>query len=218
MASVERFADRRDAGRRLGRELKSRAPDRPVVLGLPRGGVPVADEIARALDAPLDVLVVRKLGVPWQPEVAMGAVGEQQAVIWNDDVRRTSRIPDHELRALERRERSEVEARVTRFRGGHPPIELTGRTAVVVDDGVATGATARVACTMARQLGADRVVLAIPVAAPDVVADFPEADEVVVLSTPRSFMSVGMHYRDFTQTSDEEVVSILRAGRGDDRH
>ncbi|WP_308799262.1 phosphoribosyltransferase [Agromyces silvae] len=213
---IERFADRRDAGRRLGLELRSRLLDRPIVLGLPRGGVPVADEVARALDAPLDVLVVRKIGVPWQREVAMGAVGERGAVVWNDDVRSRTRIDEREARALERRERAEVEARVARFRGGAAPIDLAGRTAVVVDDGVATGATARVACAMARELGAVRVVLATPVAAPDVIASFHEADEVVALRAPRSFMAVGMHYVDFAQTTDDEVMAILRAARSGD--
>jgi putative phosphoribosyl transferase len=213
MPPSERFADRRDAGRQLGQALRLRGVVRPVVLGLPRGGVPVADEVARALGAPLDVLVVRKIGVPWHPEVAMGAVGERGAVVWNADVRRSSRIPESELRALEHRERAEVDARVTRFRSGHAPVELAGCTAVVVDDGVATGATARVACEMARELGAAVVVLATPVAPPDVIAAFAEADEVVVLSAPSGFMAVGMHYRDFAQTSDDEVVAILRAAR-----
>lgn len=213
MTPGRRFTDRREAGRELGAALGALELGHPVVLGLPRGGVPVADEVARALGAPLDVLVVRKLGVPWQPEVAMGAVGERGAVVWNADVRRRIHLSEGELRALERRERAEVEARVSRFRGDSPPVELAGRTAVVVDDGVATGATARVACSMARELGAERVVLAAPVAPPDVIAEFPEADEVVVLSAPRGFMAVGMHYRDFAQTSDDEVVAILRGSR-----
>ena len=211
MAPGERFTDRRDAGRRLGVALRSHHLTTPVVLGLPRGGVPVADEVARALGAPLDVLVVRKVGVPWQPEVAMGAVGERGAVMWNADVRAHTRISDAELRTLERRERAEVDARVARFRAGRAPRTIEGNTAVVVDDGVATGATARVACAMARELGAARVVLATPVAPPDVVDDFREADEIVCLAAPPGFMAVGLHYVDFTQVSDEQVVDILRA-------
>jgi putative phosphoribosyl transferase len=213
MTRTEHFANRRDAGRRLGAALRTLDLERPVVLGLPRGGVPVADEVARALDAPLDVLVVRKVGVPWQPEVAMGAVGERGTVVWNDGVRRSARVADADLAALELRERAEVEARVARFREGREPVGLSGRTAVVVDDGVATGATARVACRIARALGAARVLLAVPVAPPEVVEDVPEADEVVCLVSPRAFTAVGMHYADFGQTSDREVVAILDASR-----
>ncbi|WP_350349467.1 phosphoribosyltransferase family protein [Agromyces sp. G08B096] len=214
---MERFRDRRDAGRRLGARLADLASDgrldRPVVLGLPRGGVPVADEVARALDAPLDVLVVRKLGMPGQPEVAIGAVGEDAAAVWNAELRRAAHASGDELDRIERRERSEVAARVERFRGGRHAVDLRGRTAVIVDDGVATGATARVACGIARALGAERVVLAAPVGPPGVDAAVPEADDVVCLATPTGFMAVGMHYLDFTQTSDDEVSAILAARR-----
>jgi len=217
MAPGERFTDRREAGRRLGAALRSHPLTQPVVLGLPRGGVPVADEVSRALGAPLDVLVVRKVGVPWQPEVAMGAVGERGTAIWNADVRAHTRISDAELDALERRERAEVEARVARFRAGRAPRAIEGRTAVVVDDGVATGASARVACAMARELGAAHVILATPVAPPEVIDGFREADEVVCLASPRSFMAVGQHYVDFAQVSDEQVVAILQAAPHADR-
>lgn len=209
---MDYFNDRRDAGRRLAQAFAGRELDRPVVLGLPRGGVPVAAELARALGAPLDVLVVRKLGLPRQPEVAMGAIGERGARVLNDDVLRTGGVSDEQLAAVERRERAELEARVARFRGGAPTVDLTGRTAVVVDDGVATGATARVACMVARELGAASVILATPVGAPDSIAEIaamPEVDEVVCLSTPRGFMAVGMHYLDFSQTTDAEVQAIL---------
>jgi putative phosphoribosyl transferase len=215
---MERFADRRAAGRRLGAAVHELGLEAPVVLGLPRGGVPVADEVATALRGPLDVLVVRKLGVPWQPEVAMGAVGERGAVVWNDDVRAQvlRHAPAREVEAIERRERAEVETRVARFRGGRPAADLADRTAVIVDDGVATGATARVACRIARALGAARLVLATPVAPPEVIGEFSEADDVVCLAAPPGFMSVGMHYVDFRQTPDDEVVAILRA-RADGR-
>ena len=146
----------------------------------------------------------------------MGAIGERGARVLNDDVLRYGAVRDAELAKVERRERAELEARVTRFRGGAPPIDLAGRTAVIVDDGVATGATARVAALVARELGAASVVLAMPVGAPDSIAELaamPEVDEVVCLSTPPGFMAVGMHYLDFRQTSDAEVQEILEASR-----
>ncbi|MBK0417956.1 phosphoribosyltransferase [Leucobacter sp. CSA1] len=218
---MERFRDRREAGRMLGERLAQNPPPSPVVLGLPRGGVPVADEVARTLGAPLDVLVVRKLGVPGREEVAMGAVGEEEATVLNPDVIAVMGVPDEERRRVAERERAEVRERVGRFREGRSAVPLTGRAAIVVDDGVATGATARAACRIARARGARRVVLAVPVAAPDALAavrEAGEADETVCLAAPRSFMSVGMHYADFTQTEDAEAIGILRAlgeGRGD---
>ena len=213
---MDHFTDRRDAGRRLAQAFAGRVLDRPVVLGLPRGGVPVAAELAAAIHAPLDVLVVRKLGLPRQPEVAMGAIGERGARVLNDDVLRHGAVRAAELAAVEQRERAELEAREGRFLGDAPPIDLTGRTAVIVDDGVATGATARVACLVARELGAASVVVAMPVGAPDSLAELaamPEVDEVVCLSAPPGFMAVGMHYLDFRQTADAEVQAILEASR-----
>ncbi|WP_246200386.1 phosphoribosyltransferase [Agromyces allii] len=217
------FEDRRDAGRRLAILLRERGQDdgqgewsRPVVLGLPRGGVPVAAEVADALAAPLDVLVVRKLGLPHREEVAMGAIGEQGARVLNDDVIALGGVDARTLAAVERHERAELEARVRRFRGDAPPIELAGRTAIVVDDGVATGATARVACLVARARAASSVVLAVPVSAPDAAVDLvaaPEIDELVCLATPAGFMAVGQYYLDFTQTTDAEVQALLAANR-----
>jgi putative phosphoribosyl transferase len=213
---MDRFKDRSDAGRRLAQALEGRKLERPVVLGLPRGGVPVAAELSRALDAPLDVLVVRKLGLPRQPEVAMGAIGERGARVLNDDVIRLGSVSPAELEKVERRERSELESRIARFRGDAPPVDLVGRTAIIVDDGVATGATARVACLVARELGAASVIVATPVGAPDSLGDLaamPEVDEVVCLSAPSGFMAVGMHYLDFGQTTDAEVQAILEGAR-----
>jgi putative phosphoribosyl transferase len=209
------FENRRDAGRQLAALLQGRDWGDAVVLGLPRGGLPVADEVARELGAPLDVLIVRKLGLPRQPELAMGAIGEQGARVVNDDVVRTGAVTDDEFAAVERREEGELHARVRRFRGGRAPLPLTGRTAIVVDDGLATGATARVACQVARARGASRVVLAVPVAPAEVLATATWADEVVCVERLEWFMAVGLHYLDFRQTTDSEVAEILEAAQRD---
>src|ERR1019366_2359327 len=212
---VMAFIDRADAGRRLAARLQHLRGDQVVVLGLPRGGVPVAYEVARALDAPLDVIVVRKLGVPFQPELAMGAIGEEGVRIINEEVVSIAGISASQLDEVEARERTELEVRVRRFRGGRPPIGLEGRIVVVVDDGIATGSTARAACQVARARGAARVVLAVPVAPPDWRGRLGKfADELVCLHTPDPFYAVGQFYDNFTQTSDEEVVACLeRAAR-----
>ena len=210
---MRNFENRRDAGRQLAALLERRDWGDAVVLGLPRGGVPVADEVARALGAPLDVLIVRKLGLPRQPELAMGAIGEQGARVVNDDVVRTGGVSDEEFAAVEAREEAELEARERRFRGGRPPLPLTGRTAIVVDDGLATGATARVACEVARARGAGRVVLAVPVAPAEALATATWADEVVCVEGLEWFMAVGLHYLDFRQTTDAEVAEILESAQ-----
>ena len=207
------FADRREAGRLLGQRLREElavGDEPPIVLGLPRGGVPVAAEVAEALGASLDVLIVRKLGAPADPELAIGAVGPGGATVLQPHGRAldpdlVARIRGRELAELERRERS--------YRAGRPPLDLRGRSVVLVDDGIATGATALVAVQAARVLGAARVVVAAPVAAPDAATAIEEtADRVVALSTPERFWAVGRWYRDFRQTSDEEVLAAL-AGR-----
>jgi len=204
------FRDRREAGRRLAERLEHLRGESPVVLGLPRGGVPVAFEVASALHAPLDVIVVRKLGVPFQPELGMGAVGEDGVVVLNDDVVRLARVGAEEIARIEARERAEIERRAQRFRVGRPRVDVTGRTVVIVDDGIATGGTARAALQVARAHGAGRVVLAVPVGAPDTLeAMRAEADEVVCLDAPQGFFAVGQWYDDFTQTTDDQVVSLL---------
>ena len=204
------FVDRVDAGRRLARRLESLANEDVVVLGLPRGGVPVAREVANRLKAPLDVIVVRKLGVPFQPELGMGAIGEDGVLIVNDEIVRTVGVSDHDLEAVEARERTELDRRVRRFRGDRARVSLVGKTALVVDDGIATGSTARVACQVARAHGARRVVLAVPVAPPGWEHRIGrDADELIALDTPDPFYAVGQFYGDFSQTTDDEVVACL---------
>jgi len=206
------FTDRLDAARQLAERLGRFAGVDVTVLGLPRGGVPVAARVAAALGAPLDVIVVRKLGVPFQPELAMGAIGEGGARVLDADLVRMAGVDDRELAEVERRERAELERRVQRFRAARPRADLSGQTALIVDDGIATGSTARAACQVARAQGAARVVLAAPVAPPDVVARLAEvADEVVVCATPEPFYGVGQFYADFSQVDDDEVVDLLTA-------
>ncbi len=208
-----RFRDRRDAGRHLA-EVVRRADlggGDVVVLGLPRGGVPVAFEIAGALRAPLDVIVVRKLGVPFQPELAMGAIGEGGVRVENWDVLQSAGLSSLELDAVETRERAELHRRAEQYRDGRAPLELHGRCAVIVDDGIATGSTVRAACQVARTLGVARIVVAVPVASRQAVAALRDVcDEVLCVEVPDPFYAVGEWYRDFSQTSDDQVVDLLR--------
>jgi uncharacterized protein (TIGR00369 family) len=209
-----RFRNRSDAGRRLASRLEHLRGKDTVILGLPRGGVPVAAEVARALAAPLDIILVRKLGVPAQPELGMGAIGESDARVINPDVVRYARVSEAQLAEVERRERAELQRRARRFRGGAAHEPLAGRIAVIVDDGIATGSTARAACQVVRAMGAARVLLAVPVAPPGAdVGMRGDADEVICLEMPGRFLAIGEWYEDFAQTSDEEVVALLRAAR-----
>jgi putative phosphoribosyl transferase len=210
------FADRVDAGRRLAARVRHLRRRDVVVLGLPRGGVPVAAEVARSLGAPLDVILVRKLGVPSQPELGMGAIGERGARVLNAEVIRLARVSERDLAAVEARERIELERRAARFRGDRPPISLEGRTALIVDDGLATGSTARAACHVARAAGAISVVLAVPVAPPGwMVRVGAAADELIALETPDLFLAIGQCYDDFSPTADDEVIACLAGSRTD---
>jgi len=210
------FDDRVDAGRALARSLASfSGASGAIVLGLPRGGVPVASEIARALDLPLDVLVVRKLGLPWQPELAMGAIASGGAIVVNQDVLRHASGGEEVFEQVRRQQLVELERRERAFRGTRPPLDVAGRTAIVADDGLATGATMEAAVRALRALGAARVVVAVPVASVEARERIAAlADEVYCLETPPYFSAVGQWYRDFDQTSDREVTELLAKSSG----
>ncbi|MBO3273638.1 phosphoribosyltransferase [Pseudomonas schmalbachii] len=206
------FANRRQAGIALAEVLqKLHLPD-PVVLALPRGGVPVADEVARALNAPLDLLLVRKIGAPGQEELAVGAVvgGEHPQWIRDDNLLRHFSVPPDWFEAQVQRQLAEIERRRRLYLGSREPVPLAGRDVIVVDDGLATGSTARVALQSLASAGARKLILAVPVGPPDTVAALrPLVDELVCLITPDFFAAVGQYYLDFTQTEDREVVELL---------
>ena len=205
-----RFADRSAAGRRLAARLEHLRNQLPVILGLPRGGVPIAYEVAHALNAPLDVIVVRKLGVPWLPELAMGAIGEDGSRVVDRDLMRHERITDELLAEVEERESAELRRRAQIYRAGRSPVSIAGRTVVLIDDGIATGATARAACLVAKQRGAARVVLATAVLPPELISPLGRvADELVWLCAPDPMVAVGNWYEDFEQLTDAEVVDLL---------
>jgi len=209
-----RYDDRRHAGTLLGAELADLSPEDPVVFGLPRGGVPVAFEVAKTLECPLDVLVVRKVGVPFQPELAMGAIAEGDVVIRNDEIIDLARVDEDSFASLVDSERRELEKRVEAYRSEAPPISPEDRTAIVVDDGLATGSTALAAVRVLRKKGAGSVWLAVPVAPRSSLGDLERlADRLVILSRPRDFGSVGYWYDDFSQTTDDEVRRLLRMSR-----
>jgi putative phosphoribosyl transferase len=207
------FADRSEAGRRLAERLLRFKDERPVVLALPRGGVPVGFEVARALDAPLDLILVRKIGAPFQPELAVGAVvdGGRAETVVNEDLVREFQIPESYIAEERARQLEEIERRRDLYLAGRVRVPVEGHTAIVVDDGIATGATMEAALHATRRANPKRLVLATPVAPPDTIARLrPQADEVVCLATPRLFAAIGAFYDDFRQLSDEEVVDLLR--------
>jgi predicted phosphoribosyltransferase len=204
------FHDRIDAGKQLAAKLIHLRDESPVVLGLPRGGVVVGDPIAGELECPLDIIVVRKLGAPSHQELGIGAIAEHDVKVVNDELIEYLRVSEADLRAVEERERDELRRRVERYRRGKPEIDLGGRAAIIVDDGLATGYTARAAIHAARVRKAAKIVLAVPVGAEDTVQTLRAlADDVVAISVPRDLRAVGYWYRDFAQTSDREVLTLL---------
>lgn len=210
------FRDRADAGRQLAQRLRDYAGrDDVLVLALPRGGVPVAYEVAAALDVPIDVFLVRKLGVPGQEELAMGAIASGGVRVLNDHVVRTLGISEEEIDRVAVQEQRELERRERAYRKGRPPPELRGRTVILIDDGLATGSTMRAAIDAVRQQGAREVIVAVPVAAVSTCEEFRrEVDDIVCAQTPEPFYAVGLWYEDFSQTTDEEVYELLERTAG----
>jgi putative phosphoribosyl transferase len=209
-----RFHNRLDAGRRLAERLLPLAPANPVVVALPRGGVPVAREVALALDAPLDILAVRKLGAPHNPEYGIGAVAEDGTRVLDPEAIAVLGIDGGTLESIAAREVAELRRRVALYRDDRPPIELAGRAVIVVDDGIATGVTDSAALLAVRRRDPQRLILAVPVCAPDSMHRLREyADDIVCLHAPPLFRGVGQWYRDFSQVSDEEVMAVLEEFR-----
>ncbi len=207
---MQAFRDRKEAGRKLADELAGYAGEDVVVLGLPRGGVPVGYEVARRLGAPLDVFLVRKLGTPGQPELAMGAIATGGVRVMNDEVVGSLRVSQEQIEEVAERERRELRRREEAYRGERPEAEVEGRTVILVDDGLATGATMKAAVRALRQQGPAWIVVAVGTAPPETAEQFRElVDEFVCLVTPRPFFGVGGSYCDFSQTSDEEVRRLL---------
>jgi putative phosphoribosyl transferase len=215
---VERYADRHEAGHALGRELQRKLTTRNdlLVLALPRGGVPVAYHVAEALAAPLDVFIVRKLGVPGHEELAMGAIASGGVRVLNEDVLRHVPVPPAKIDEVAAREGRELERREKSYRGSRPPLSVKGKTVIVVDDGLATGSTMRAAVRALKAMGPAAVMVAVPVAARQTCEEFRrEVDDIVCLRTPEPFDAVGLWYRDFSQTEDAEVHELLdRANAG----
>jgi putative phosphoribosyl transferase len=216
--SAVRFRDRHDAGRQLAKLVEPLRDERPIVVGIPRGGLPVAAEVARALHAPLDVVVVHKIGAPQNPEFALGALAEGGVRVLSERTARAIGLSQDERAGLLARAQGELEDKVRRYRGAREPIALSGRTVILVDDGLATGRSALAAVRSLRRRGAARVVLAVPVAAPESANRLrQEADEVVCVETPVGLWAVGLWYEDFRPTTDEEVTALLASEQARDR-
>jgi putative phosphoribosyl transferase len=207
------FENRESAGRLLAKRLEHLKDQNPVVLALPRGGVPIGAEVARELQAPLDLIIVRKLGAPFQPELAIGAVvdGQQPEILVDPQFMELAAVPKSYVAAEAKRQFAEIARRQSVYLGGRAALPVAGRTAIVVDDGIATGSTVRAALRAIRRRGPARLVLAIPVAPAETVAALrPEVDELVCLDTPEPFDAIGLHYHHFPQMTDEEVIDLLR--------
>jgi predicted phosphoribosyltransferase len=206
------FRDRQDAGRRLAEKLRGYAGTDAIVLALPRGGVPVAAEVAARLGVPLDVFMVRKLGVPGHTELAMGAIASGGVRVMNEDVVRGLGIPQNVVETVAQGEAAELERREVAYRGAQPPVDVRGRTVILIDDGLATGATMRAAVQALRARNAARIVVAVPVGAPETCHMLAaEADEIICAVAPEPFLAVGYWYENFAQTTDKEVQSLLSA-------
>jgi putative phosphoribosyl transferase len=211
------FKDRSDAGRRLAAALANYKDQQPVILALPRGGVPVAAKVADALNAPLDLILVRKVGVPFQPELAMGAIvdGGAPIIVRNEDVIRLAGIQEAEFKAICDSELAEIERRRQRYLGSRERVDLTGRMAIVIDDGVATGATIRAALRATRMRNPKKLILAVPVAPAENLAELQsEADDVICLEDYEFFGAIGAYYANFSQVTDEEVIELLKRFTG----
>jgi predicted phosphoribosyltransferase len=210
-----KFKDRREGGEKLAKELSDYADrDDVIILGLPRGGVPVAYEVAKELNAPLDVFLVRKIGVPGQEELAMGAIASGGGRVLNDDILRSLNISDDDIRRVEEKEREELERREREFRGDRGELDVRNKTVILVDDGLATGASMRAAVTAVKDLGPNEIVVAVPSAARDSVESLKkEADRVIAVTTPEPYIAVGAWYENFGQTGDDEVKEILSSAR-----
>lgn len=205
------FKDRVEAGQILANRLTKYASEKPLVLGLPRGGVPVAYEVAKSLKAPLDVYVVRKLGTPGREELAMGAVATGGVRVLNHPVVESLHISDEAIEAETRKEREEVERRERKYRGDRPPLDVTNRTVLLIDDGIATGSTIKAAITALKKQKAGKIVVAVPVAPASTIEELKkEVDEVVCVSTPEYFFAISVWYDSFPQTTDEEVRELLK--------
>jgi putative phosphoribosyl transferase len=214
MMGFSGFASRIEAGKLLAERLEKRHFEKPVVLALPRGGVPVALEVARVLKAPLDLILVRKIGVPWQPELAIAAIvdGERRELVLNEEVMALTGVHKDEIERLAAMQLAEIERRRAIYLKERQPVAVAGMTAIVIDDGIATGTTAKAALQALRKRGAKRLVLAVPVAPPDTIAELrPLVDEIVCLEQPLLFYAIGTFYRDFHQVEDAEVVEMLAA-------
>jgi putative phosphoribosyl transferase len=218
VGTLRRFHDREDAGRQLAAKLMPYANQEPIVLGLPRGGVPVAYEVALALGAPLDIWVVRKVGVPWHPELGVGAVAEGNYVYVSPEILNAVGLRRDEVSEVVEEKRAEVAERVRRFRGERRPPDLRDRTVILVDDGIATGGTVRAAARAVKAASPRRIVLAVPVASPDTLDELAsEVDETVCLLSPSNLYAIGLWYEDFRQVPDDEVVKLLERARAERR-